>query len=364
MHQGGFAAAVAAQESQSAPRREGDVEIGKERDAVKPFAQPLGGQQFFGFPLGPFKGDAHLADTAVSGADLSQFVLKSPGLFDAVTGLGRSRLGATPQPFGLTADLVGQPLLQGLPLKEVFGFFLEKITVGAAYLKRALRIDRRQFNHPVDRVFEKSAVVADQEKGAWTFRKIGCQEFFQPENALDVQMVGRLVHDQDLGPGDQGSAEGEPFAPAAGEQADLLLRILEAAPAQQGMHPVVLLGRVDLQVLHRLVKVVHAAGFLVKTVLLGHITDPHQFLEEHRAAVRVFHAAKDFEQGGFSGAVGANQANTVTGVDHEGDAGKKILGAKGLGKPLAAEQGTHRIRLRLKNSQEADPFRSTSSARG
>ena len=83
-------------------------------------------------------------------------------------------------------------------------------------LQGTFRIGSREFNDPINGIFQKSAIMADHEKSGWTFGKTGSKEFFQPEDAFDIQMVGGLIHDQDIGVNNQGPADGQPLAPAAG----------------------------------------------------------------------------------------------------------------------------------------------------
>ncbi len=61
------------------------------------------------------------------------------------------------------------------------------------------------------------------------------------------------------------------------------------------MHPVELLGRVDIQFADRPGEVVYAIGLFVKTVILGNIADPDQFLGEDRPAVRLLEPAENSE---------------------------------------------------------------------
>jgi hypothetical protein len=55
LHQGRFAAAVAAKQTEPRTRSEGDVKVAEQGYSPEPFGETGGHQQFFGFALGPIK---------------------------------------------------------------------------------------------------------------------------------------------------------------------------------------------------------------------------------------------------------------------------------------------------------------------
>ena len=65
----------------------------------------------------------------------------------------------------------------------------------------------------VDGIVEKLAVVADDERGI----RIFLQPRFQPQRALEIEVIGRLVEQQNIGLGKQGRGERHAHAPAAGK---------------------------------------------------------------------------------------------------------------------------------------------------
>ncbi len=75
----------------------------------------------------------------------------------------------------------------------------------------------------VDRVVEQLAVVADHQGGA----RIALQPRLQPQRAFQVEIVGRLVQQQQVGLGEQGGGQRHAHTPAAGE--------LRHRPAQVGV---------------------------------------------------------------------------------------------------------------------------------
>ena len=65
----------------------------------------------------------------------------------------------------------------------------------------------------VDRIVQKVAVVADDDHRA----RIARDMVLKPERAFEIEIVGRLVEQQQVGLGEQGGGERHPHAPAAGE---------------------------------------------------------------------------------------------------------------------------------------------------
>ena len=65
----------------------------------------------------------------------------------------------------------------------------------------------------IDRIVEQLAVVADDQRGV----RIFLQPRFQPERAFEIEIVGRLVEQQQVRLGEQRRGERHPHAPAAGK---------------------------------------------------------------------------------------------------------------------------------------------------
>ena len=84
----------------------------------------------------------------------------------------------------------------------------------------------------VDRVVEQVAVMADDEHGVRIAREV----VLQPQRAFEVEIVGRLVEQQQVGLGEQHRGERDAHAPAAGElRGRALLRArVEAEAGEDG----------------------------------------------------------------------------------------------------------------------------------
>ena len=70
-----------------------------------------------------------------------------------------------------------------------------------------------QMQDGVDRIVQELAVVADDQRGV----RIFLQPRLEPERALEIEVVGRLVEQQHVGLREQGGRQRHPHAPAAGE---------------------------------------------------------------------------------------------------------------------------------------------------
>ncbi len=71
-----------------------------------------------------------------------------------------------------------------------------------------------EMENVVDDVVEEIALVADHDEAA----AIGLEERFEPERRLEIEMVRRLVEQQQVRLREQQSGEGDAHAPAAGER--------------------------------------------------------------------------------------------------------------------------------------------------
>ena len=187
----------------------------------------------------------------------------------------------------------------------------------------------------LDGAVEQAAVMADDEAGTGEAGEPG----FEPEGGFEVEVVGRLVEQQEVGGGEQGGGEGDAHAPAAGVAVDRagLLRRVKAEPGQDGRGPggggvgldgaealvdlrqaggggAVLLGEeggalgVGLQ--HRVEQ-----GLRPGWRLLPHLREAGAGAEPDLAAVDGKLAGDGLQQRALAGAVAPDQADAAAGVD-------------------------------------------------
>ena len=81
----------------------------------------------------------------------------------------------------------------------------------AAAIERKLGAFERQ--DPVDRIVEEIAIVADHDHRA----RVAGNVIFEPERPFEVEIIGRLVEQEQVGLREERCRERHPHAPAAGE---------------------------------------------------------------------------------------------------------------------------------------------------
>ena len=157
---------------------------------------------------------------------------------------------------------------------------------------------------------EEPAVVADHHDRPGE----GEQRFLQRAHGIDVQIVGRLVEQQQVGAGFQHLGEMDPVALAAGEHADLLL-LVAALEVEVGD-----IGAAGYLPLSELQHVQSAGNFLpyglriVERVAgLVDIAELHRLADRQRAGIRPLLPGDHAEQGRLAGAVGADDADDAAG---------------------------------------------------
>jgi hypothetical protein len=185
--------------------------------------------------------------------------------------------------------------------------------------------------------------VGDHDDGTG----IGAQQVLQPEDAVDIEVVGRLVEQQQLRLADQGLRQRHALASAAGKRVDMRLAIQCQArnrlldPRVEA--PAVASFKLRLQVVHmlqgrrvasadfqgRFVVIRQQAGDAAKPRghgfihgfmpgefrLLRHIGDAQFRLPPQRAVVEAAERSQRLEQAGLAAAVAADQADALAGVD-------------------------------------------------
>ena len=191
----------------------------------------------------------------------------------------------------------------------------------------------------VDAGVEELSVVRHQQDAAGVAREV----LLQPQDGFEVEVVGRLVQQQQVGAAHQGAGQVEAHAPAAGEARHRARQLLgaESQPVEQlrgtgrggvaldGFETVLclepggivrLLRQHALQLAQLAVAVEHE--FQRRALGVGdfllHEGQGLALLEGDLAAVGADFAADQAEQGGFAAAVLAHQADALVGEDLQG----------------------------------------------
>ncbi len=136
-------------------------------------------------------------------------------------------------------------------------------------------------------------VMADQEKSGRTGGP--AQHFFQPENALDIKMVRGLIHDKHVRSQHHCPADRQPFPPPARQVLHRRVAVSKFSTAEQGIDPVVFF-RIDHILSGQPCQQIIADTFcLIKDIVLGQITETHEFLTHNLPTIRLFQPADNFQ---------------------------------------------------------------------
>ncbi len=127
---------------------------------------------------------------------VGEFAHQAAGLIDARLRFSGARLGTAAQPFHFTPHLVGQRLLPARSAPAGTRSSLSrKSAVAAVDAEDAVGIDAVDLRHLVDHVVEKIAVVAHHHAGEGG----AGEQLFEPQDAFQVEMIGGLVEEQQVG---------------------------------------------------------------------------------------------------------------------------------------------------------------------
>ena len=152
------------------------------------------------------------------------------------------------------------------------------------------------------------------------------QAVLQPDDHVAVQVVRRLVQDEDVRRVEQDGGEGHALALAAGEGAHGLGK---ARDAQAGEHGLGLVFHEGAGVRGEVGKdLLQDRGLRVHLGVLGQEADLHVGVPADGAAVRHLLARQDAEKAALAGAVDADDADLVPLVEVEGHVVQKLFQAE------------------------------------
>ena len=164
------------------------------------------------------------------------------------------------------------------------------------------------------------------------------QQLLEPEDAVDVEVVGRLVEQQQLGLAHQLARDGEPLLPAARERLRLLRLVREAGPSHRDGDLAVALVRVEPLVRERLAQHRADARARLERGVLRHVADAQALACGARARRRRLEASEDLQQRRLARAVRAHEADVVVLEDAEREALEERRRAEGLAELLAGDE--------------------------
>src|SRR5205814_7768795 len=143
-----------------------------------------------------------------------ELVHETTRLLDAGLGLRRAGLGTVAQPVDLATDAIGERLLPVRLLAKGCVFSLEELAVAPARLEEAARMNGIEVEHALSRMLEEPSVVAHDERRC----RLRHEELLEPQDTVEVEVVRRLVHHEEIGGADQRQRNGETLLPPARER--------------------------------------------------------------------------------------------------------------------------------------------------
>ena len=208
-------------------------------------------------------------------------------------------------------------------------FLEEIIVVAVVVVERA----GAQLEHAGAEGVEERAIVRDDHEAAG----IAGEVFLEPQQRLEIEMVRRLVEQQERRLGDEQAREVRAHHPTAGESLRELVSVafLEAeagedflgARLERVVDVEVVLGRLEFFSARRYMK----DRFLARgRAFLGQVAKGKAALHGDLAVVGRLLIEDDGEERGFPRAVGAHQSDAVAAVDLERDVFKKHPSGEGL----------------------------------
>ena len=232
LEQRSLAAAVRSHQSDAHSGGDGEIEIFEQGRASlsKPAitkADAFEMDQAFGLAAGGGEVDSGARGLA-AGLKIRQFGDQTSGVVDARFGFSGARFGPAAQPlhFG-THAILQRALALGLGVQEL-GFLFQEDAVIAGDIKEPVGINAIQLRHSGGDVFEEVAIVADDDAG----ERRGLEQFLQPLDSREIQMVGGFIEQDDFGILHQSLGDREALAPAAGKLRGLGVEIAKARAAQ------------------------------------------------------------------------------------------------------------------------------------
>ncbi len=269
-------------------------------------------------PSGGDEIDAGRADGGVAELQLVQFFAAAGSVFDARAGLARACRRLAPQPLRLAANLVGDRLLLPRLGVEECLTLLDEVVVGARGAKGAARIDAADLHHVAGNCAQKSPIVG----GDQVAERRRPEQPLQPDDAGQIEVVGRLIEQQQVGLAHELAGQGKPFAPAAGKMIGPLIGIAETDLRQRDRRPGFALVILDRLAGKRGQKHRADAQTGSERVVLGQVTDARAAPQGTRAGVGLLKAGQQFQERRFAGAVRSDQPQALAVVQIEGQIGE------------------------------------------
>ena len=353
-----LAAAVRADQTKLHAVDDAEAHIRNNRAATKSKLDLVELDQPLGLAVGRVELDAR-AEDARARVHLGELADQAVRIVDAGLGLRCSGLRSAPQPLDLGLHAVAQTLLHlALGLHVELAAF-EKLAVAAAHAEGALGIDAAQLDDLAGHVLQEVAVVRDHDAR----EARGAQHGLQPLDALEVEMVRRLVEQQHVRLHHHRLGDREPLAPASAQtggfcvHADGGVRAVvgEAGLAERLAQALLVLVLRNTAAVERGLQ--HAAHRRACGVLgdLLHVADARALAHGDFARIGFHLAGEDGEQRGLARAVRPDQADAVAFIHGKRNIFKQGRRAKALAHALRVQDWRHRLLVYLERSRTVFP---------
>ena len=299
-------------------------------------------------------------DLGLAGAAAGLRVLQFLELLDTRLGLGLAALGAGADPLQLVLDRLLAAGGLAVLLLQTLGLFL-KVGRVVALIREVL--SAVEFEHPFHHVIEEITVVGDHQHRAGIFFEM----VFQPLDALGIEVVGRLVEQQDRRLLDQQAGQRDtalftareafhrPVTRRATQRLHGDLELVVERPAVDRVDLVLKVGHLGAQRIEIGVFLAHFHADLIEPIdhvggrpraildvfqhrlagvelrLLLQIADSDVLARPGLAGEILVDAGHDLDQRGFTRAVGADDADFGTLIELQVDVAEHRLGRAGEG---------------------------------
>ena len=184
-------------------------------------------------------------------------------------------------------------------------------------------------NRRARQVREKAPVVTDDHEG----RAPGVEVALQPFDGGEIQVIGWLIEQKDVGGGRQHARERGAACFAAGK-AGRMFSTCESQLLEEiaGRMVVVARDAIGFDISQRRVE----AG---EIWLLRQVAHQGTRLHENRAAIGLYQPGRNFQQGRFARAVTADEAHPLSSADREFRTGKQGRAAESKGNVFELQKG-------------------------
>ena len=145
-------------------------------------------------------------------------------IVDARLRFRRARLRTAPQPINFGVHAIFERLLPVALRVQILLFLLQKRAVVARHAQRPIFVRGIQLHDFVRNILEKIAVVAHHHAG----KSAILQHAFEPLNSREIEMVRRLVQQQNVGRLHEFFYNREPLTPPSGHARRIRIQIGES----------------------------------------------------------------------------------------------------------------------------------------